>query len=190
MGEKFIPPQRSGWREAQERDRKLKYILSVRHQFLIIFFELAFINNFLCYNYIKFTLSMSSQFKLNSYLTDRPKRDELHIGKNEIRATFSAFKYQDKDTNQFVIYIPSIELSAYGETKIKAENMMRSSLQEYCKFLMSLSPKGIAAELTKLGWSKDRLKNKDFSKSYVDVTGELKDFAINEVVEQESLVAH
>ena len=135
---------------------------------------------------------MNSEFSLQSENSDR-LNDELHIGKKgnhkTIKANVKAFKYQDKQTQQFVIYIPSLEISAYGETKEKAEEMIHSSLQNYCVYLANLTHKETQKELQSLGWKHQPLRNKDYSKIYVDVTGELKGFAVNEVVERQDVVS-
>lgn len=132
---------------------------------------------------------MAVTFELESYETRHDKFDELHIGKKSVEANLSAFKYQDKVTNQFIIYIPSVEISSYGETKEKAEEMIHESLKDLCKYLISLSPKDLKAELDKLNWKKHKIKNKDYSKSYLDFRGELKAFAVNELVEEELISA-
>jgi hypothetical protein len=39
-------------------------------------------------------------------------------------------KYIDKDTRQYVIYIPSLEISGYGATEAKAMEMVEFSLKD------------------------------------------------------------
>jgi hypothetical protein len=134
---------------------------------------------------------MSTEFNVKN--TQPSKFDTLHISKTKnsktISANLSAFKYQDKSTGQFVIYVPSVEASSYGETRDKAEEMIKESLKDFCTYLAGLSKKEVEYELIKLGWKNNKIRKKDFSKSYVDVSGDLKDFAVDQKVEHETLVA-
>lgn len=121
----------------------------------------------------------------------KPGNDTLNINKNAGRVYFSlaALRFRDKDTRQIVIYIPSLELTGYGATEEKAEEMINFSLQDYFEYLVSLSSKKISSELEKSGWKHDALKNKEFSKAYVDETGELKNFnAVANSVERLTLI--
>lgn len=120
-------------------------------------------------------------------------QDLLHINHKQtestVTASISVFRYQDKDTKQFILYIPSLEISGYGETKEKATQMAQQSVAEYLISLAKLSQKQVEKELSSLGWMHSKIRNKDYSKSYVDLSGELKDFAVNQNVEQELLTA-
>ncbi len=117
------------------------------------------------------------------------QKEVIHIKKTggKVDACLRVYKYIDKDTKHFVAYIPSLEISGYGYTKENALEMMESSLEEYFDFLLSLTGKKLEIELSKFGWKHDKLKNKDYSKSYVDISGNLKDFAVTNSVEQEML---
>ncbi|MEP7169226.1 MAG: hypothetical protein ABI855_07630 [Bacteroidota bacterium] len=93
-------------------------------------------------------------------------------------------KYRDKDTKQVIIYLPSLEISSYGETEIKANKMLNTCLVEYFDFLLKSSFEKIGKELSKLGWKHDKIRKKEFSKAFVDIDGNLKNFnAINNKVE-------
>lgn len=119
-------------------------------------------------------------------------KEYLHIdiGKRKKRIQFalSTFRYRDKDTRQLVLYIPSLDISSYGATKEKVQEMLEFSLNDYCKYLCSLPSKKIDAELTSLGWKHHRLRNKEYSKVYVDGDGELRNFnAVADKVERLTL---
>lgn len=103
-------------------------------------------------------------------------RESLHInlGKREINASIVAFKFVDKDTNQFVVYIPSLEVSGYGETIEKAIEMLNFSADQCFLHLTSLTHTELKKELARLGWSRTIFK-KDFSRAYVDANGQLQD---------------
>jgi hypothetical protein len=102
----------------------------------------------------------------------------LHINreKRKITCHVKAVRFQDKDTKQYVIYVPSHELTGYGATEKKAMEMLKSSIDDFCKYLMNLSVKEMNAEISKLGWKQNRLRKKDYSKAYVDIDGNLKSF--------------
>ncbi len=89
-----------------------------------------------------------------------------------------------------VIYVPSLELTGYGESEEKAEEMLRFSLNEYFEYLLKLSPDKMNRELSVLGWKHSKVKNKEFSKAYVDMKGDLKNFnAVGDKVEVGVLTA-
>lgn len=118
-------------------------------------------------------------------------KETLHIDKKkeQIKVALTAFRYIDKDTRQFVIYMPALEISAYGADPKKAEEMLKFSLDEYFKFLINLKPVKLEQELSALGWKKGLFK-KNYSKIYIDSDGELKNFnAANNKVERLTLVA-
>ena len=96
----------------------------------------------------------------------------------------------DKDTNQIVMYVPSFDLSSYGETKAKAAEMMKEQVKEVLLSLAELSPSKLQKQLSEWGWKKHKLRNKDFSKVSVDINGNLQNFnAVENSVERLALVA-
>lgn len=112
----------------------------------------------------------------------------LHFGTRKVKGTLSVFRYIDKDTKQYVTYIPSLDISGYGETTDKAEETLSFSLSEFFDYIISLPIKRREAELLQLGWKKNRIRNKDFSKTKVET--DLSQFnAEANSIEQLSLVA-
>lgn len=127
------------------------------------------------------------EFKISKVIR---KEDFLHINhsKKRITASLTRFVFRDKDTNLYVSIIPSLSLTGYGATKKKAYEMLKFSLDDYNTFLINLSPNKMAGELKRLGWIKNKLKNKDYSRAYVDINGELKEFnVIEETIESDQL---
>jgi hypothetical protein len=106
------------------------------------------------------------------------QHDTLQINKNngKVHTLARIFRYRDRDTRQIVYYIPSLELSSYGSTEQKAFEMLKTSLEDFFGFLIKLSQKQMEAELAKLGWKQEEYKHKEFSKAYVDSSGDLNDF--------------
>lgn len=114
----------------------------------------------------------------------------LNIRKKEIKCGLSFFRYRDKDTRQIVIFVPALDMTSYGATEEKAQEMMKFSMEEYSHYLTNLPAKKIELELTGLGWKHNALRNKEYSKAYVDISGELKNFnAVADKVERLTLVA-
>jgi hypothetical protein len=107
-------------------------------------------------------------------------KDELHIGKNGIKLVLFVYHFIDKDTKQYVAYSPTLDISGYGSTEERAQEMMKFSIKDFAIYLNNLSTRDREKELFSLGWKKDKFKNKDFSKVYVDSNGDLKDFNAEE----------
>jgi hypothetical protein len=82
-------------------------------------------------------------------------------------------RFRDKDTLQFIMYIPSLEISAYGETQEKAQEMFKFSLDDYFKYLTDMSRDDMETELRRLGFKQKMFSNKVFSKSFIDGDGTL-----------------
>jgi hypothetical protein len=120
------------------------------------------------------------------------KRDTLRISNQGKRFSghLTILKFIDKDTNQIVAYLPSFNISGYGESKEKAFEMVKFSLDDLFEKLSSLSLNKLREELARYGWKKDIFRNKEFSKTFVDIEGNLKNFnAVDDRIERLSLVA-
>jgi len=103
---------------------------------------------------------------------------KVHPTRGYIEAQIRMISFKDKDTNQFVISVPSLEITGYGSTKKRAMEMIKSSIDDFNSNLINKNINTISSVLVKLGWKKSPLRNKNFSKSYIDINGELKDFNI------------
>jgi hypothetical protein len=112
----------------------------------------------------------------------RVEHEKLHVDfrKQTIRAMLNVVRFRDKDTQQIVAYIQSLDISGYGATAEKAEEMLRFATQDFFAHLFTLSLKQLQSELQGLGWKKGFF-NKDYSKAYVDEEGELKNYNAEEV---------
>lgn len=106
------------------------------------------------------------------------------------RGYINIMRFTDKDTKQIVLYAPALEISGYGETEQKAFSMIKESINSLFDILSELSHNDLNVELGKLGWKKNKLRNKDFSRAYVDEDGNLKNFnAIDNKIDRLALVA-
>ncbi len=100
----------------------------------------------------------------------------IHSNKQQVKLGVIVFIGKDKSTHQTIMYSPSLELSGYGETANKAEEMFKCALDDFCEYLINLTTKKRDTALAKLGWKSDKLHNKEFSSIYVDINGKLQDF--------------
>ena len=107
-------------------------------------------------------------------------KDLLHFGKNGVKAGLCIYSFIDKDTKQHITYAPALDVSGYGDTYEKSIETLKFSIDQYLAYLGSLPSKHRDKELFDLGWKQDWLKNRDFSKAYVDIRGELQNFNADE----------
>ena len=130
-----------------------------------------------------------TEFKL---VKEQKKEDSLHINatRSRISGYITVLKFIDKDTKQWVCFAPSFDLSSYGETQEKAIAMLKGSLDELFKNFVEMTPDQLQAELHRMGWKKNRFRNKEFSRAFVDADGNLNNFNADEnKVERFALVA-
>ncbi len=57
-----------------------------------------------------------------------------------------------KDGNSHIIYLPSLQLSAYGDTIKEVNEMVKISLKEFSENLLKLNEVKIHSILKQLGW--------------------------------------
>lgn len=100
----------------------------------------------------------------------------VNMGTRKVSANLRLYKFRDKDTQQIVLYIPSLDISGYGSTLEKAYEMIRSSIEYFIEQLAGMSAKKVEEELFSLGWKHDKIKNEEYAKAYIDITGQLKNF--------------
>lgn len=130
-----------------------------------------------------------SKFSLSSKKSDS---DYLFVRKSmgRISGQLRIIRYRDKDTRQIVIYSPSLDISGYGSDENKAHEMFKFSLNEFFKYLIALPLRTIETELTSMGFKHHNLRNKEYSKSFIDANGKLQDFnAVGDEVEELTLEA-
>ncbi len=93
----------------------------------------------------------------------------------EVKATFQS--YSIKDGDQYVAYIPSLEMTGYGKTVDEGLEMLKEAVEDYFENLMKLTMLGISKELSKHGWNRDKILRKQFSNdTFIDKDGVLKGF--------------
>ncbi len=106
--------------------------------------------------------------------------ETLHINrsKKSVRGSFRGFSFIDDDTKSQIFYVPSLDISGYGPTIDDAQKMVFDSTDDLFKSLLNMTPNEIQDVLKEMGWEKNRIFNKQFSKVSVDAKGQLQGFNI------------
>jgi hypothetical protein len=81
-----------------------------------------------------------------------------------------------KEGEHFVTVSPSLLVSGYGANEEEAKQSFEENLRLFCEDFMKLIQSQRELELIKLGFSKVKFHNKDFSKAYLDDSGVLQGF--------------
>ncbi len=113
---------------------------------------------------------------------DRPPAEgdsiRINLQRRELSAQVSAVRFKDCDTNQVIVYIPSMDISGYGDTVTEAEALLKECVNNFFTHLTTLNQKKMDAELSRLGWKKTKFFNKRFTHPLIDVDGSLQNFNV------------
>jgi hypothetical protein len=115
----------------------------------------------------------------------KPKPESLIINfkSRRIDGHWIRCRYIDKETNHFVVLYPALGLTGYGNTEEEAMEMIKFSLDELCKYLIS-SPISVVQKFLKENnwtWKQPLFPNKRaFSHSYIDSEGQLQNLNAKE----------
>ncbi len=100
--------------------------------------------------------------------------ETVRIKENSI--SIKAIVATGKEGEYFVVVSPAILVSGYGSTNEEAHQSFQENLELFCQDLMKLTNEQREIELAKLGFSKVKYHNKNYSKSYIDENGVLQGF--------------
>lgn len=78
-----------------------------------------------------------------------------------------------KDNDTFVIISPALLVSGYGSTEVEAKESFEHNMELFCKDFLDLPIEQREKYLKTLGFAKEKYRNKNFSKIYVDENGVL-----------------
>jgi HTH-type transcriptional regulator/antitoxin HigA len=98
----------------------------------------------------------------------------LRITSKSISMRVKAFRLIDKKTNETIFIIPSIKIIAKGKDDKTAKEALDEISKKFSRDLTTLSIGKRTALLNSLGWKRDVLKTKNYSKLFVNEKGELK----------------
>ncbi|MBI2730008.1 MAG: hypothetical protein HYX40_04530 [Sphingobacteriales bacterium] len=101
-------------------------------------------------------------------------KETIRINKGKVHIKVVAMT--GKEGNFFVTLSPSLNVSGYGRTKEDSKTSFHENVTLFCHDLMALSKEQIEHELSTLGFKKEIMRHKNFSKSYVDENGHLQNF--------------
>ena len=133
-----------------------------------------------------------SKFNIFEAIEGKPDNDSLRINRanRRIVGNLTLVGFVDKDTEQHVIFCPSLDATGYGETEAKAMEMIKFSIAEYFQFLVNLSTKKMDEELRNTGFGHIKNKTKEFSKAFVDIDGQLQNLnAVDDKIKRFTLEA-
>lgn len=77
------------------------------------------------------------------------------------------------------VYIPSLNISGYGNTQEEAKEMAKVCIKDFAETLFASGEKRAIEEIKNLGWKKDKYFNK-FNAPFVDKNGILREFNLSE----------
>lgn len=97
--------------------------------------------------------------------------ESIRIKSNEI--SIEVLTTIGKDGDFFIMISPTLLVSGYGKNTIEAEDSFKHNMEVFCNDLLALSDKKRLAYLYQLGFKKQHLRKKDFSKLYIDKEGVL-----------------
>ncbi len=94
------------------------------------------------------------------------RKDKLKIdfSSKSLKANFGAMYFKEGEFDIF--FIPSVQISAYGDSKKEAEEMLKISLQQFTEDIFSQTQSKALDILNKLGWK----KNTYFKKRMVNLS--------------------
>lgn len=102
--------------------------------------------------------------------------ENLRISNSELNLTIRVF--DGKDGDFFILFSPSLNISGYGLSKKDAEESFKTSIEAFALDIKELSTKKREAALTKLGWHKEKLKQKNYSHAFIDKEGILQNLGL------------
>lgn len=99
-------------------------------------------------------------------------KETLRIKKDKVSLHILTSSGMDNDF--FVLISPTLMVSGYGETEEEAKKSFLHNLTVFINDIMQLVQSDRDAYLKKLGFQKEPLKNKNFSRPYIDSEGSLR----------------
>ncbi|MDQ1855738.1 hypothetical protein [Chryseobacterium sp. WLY505] len=107
-------------------------------------------------------------------ISKEPVKESIRIKNSrvELRIMVSS----GKDGEYFVFISPTLLVTGYGHTEKEALNSFTHNLDNFCEDILSLSSARANYYLNTLGFKKERLRNKNYSGTFVDKNNVTADF--------------
>lgn len=83
---------------------------------------------------------------------------KINLKRQHIAAKLRTFSFQEGNTH--IVYLPSVEISGYGDTIEEAHDLAKITLNDFSQNLFKLPESKIYAVLRELGWERDRFFQK------------------------------
>lgn len=137
---------------------------------------------------------------INKHITGSIRKVDKDSGQDSLQISFSSKKvkgsfriYYFMDHGHYIAYMPSLQLTGYGDNRKEAVDMLLDVvLDDFCENMLELPIEKANNLLSSLGWKRNKLFHKRFSTaSYVDKEGVLKNFnlPLETKIESEILTA-
>lgn len=91
------------------------------------------------------------------------KKESLRIDIASKRIHAKLLGIQFKEGDYDIIYIPSLQISGYGQTIKEAHELVRISLEDFSETLFKHNEYKVFEVLKKLGWERNKFFNKRMS---------------------------
>ena len=98
-------------------------------------------------------------------------KESIRIKGNNIK--INVLIASGKEGDHYVVVSPALLVSGYGYSEEEAKQSFQENIETFCEDLVKLSTERRLIELKKLGFTHEKLHNKNFSKLYVDENGVL-----------------
>lgn len=106
-----------------------------------------------------------------------------HKNYKGISGTLNTLEFLDHGS--FTIFVPSLNLSSYGDTIVEAKEMMtKVVIPDFCETILEQSVEKAINDLKDLGWSQSPFFKKELSRTaYINKKGLIKELNISENTE-------
>ncbi len=98
--------------------------------------------------------------------------------KRSISMSVTTYELISKEDQDIILYIPTLEIFGKAKTLELAKDNLDGAANKFLRKLLTLPLRKITIELRNLGWEQNKYKKKNFSKTYVDKNGILRNLEI------------
>lgn len=117
----------------------------------------------------------------------RAKNEFLKINFRKKMVEGNVFAHSFENEGKRIIYVPSLNISGYGNTEEEAREMVNISITDFLDTLFSVREAKALDEIKFLGWTKDKFFPKRYYPPFVDRDGILREFDLSEGTKIETM---
>jgi len=100
--------------------------------------------------------------------------ESIRFSKSGITLELYTIFGTDEATDMILAYIPSLDISGYGDTQEEVQELLDAGVENYIDHFTSVA--AMKRDLSEKGWKARPHKSKEYSKSAVNNSGELEGF--------------